>query len=264
MEAPTYNPTDMPVSPRDTYTTSELARAVGIHPNTVRRYVEWGLLPPVERSAAGYRRFTDRHLNCLRLARMIFEPPYPGRGLRDSGRVMLSRAVDDDWSGALAQAFVHLARVRAELGQAEAAASYLLHWAEGGGGPVTDLALPIRGAAERLGLTVDILRNWERNGLIDVPRDPHNRYRRYGSAELDRLRVIRLLSQAGHSQLAILRMLQQLDRGDTTDLRGALEVVEDEDARLAADRWVTTLRNQEARAQAIVAFVAGVSAGVGA
>ena len=258
MSAPAYNLPVMPASPRETYTTSALARAVGIHPNTVRRYVDWGLLPPVERSAAGYRRFTDRHLNCLKLARLIFAPPFPGKVLRDSGRAILTHAVADDWSGALAQAYIHLARVHAELAQAEGAASYLQHWAEGGGSPTTDLALPIRGAAERLGLTVDVLRNWERNGLIDVPRDPHNRYRQYGSPELDRLRVIRLLNQAGHSQMAILRMLQQLDNGDAADLRGALEI-SDDDARLAADRWVTTLREQETRARAIVAFVADVS-----
>ena len=47
--------------------TSDLAKAVGVHPNTVRRYVDWGLLPPVEHSPSGYRRFTQRHLDCLRL-----------------------------------------------------------------------------------------------------------------------------------------------------------------------------------------------------
>ena len=50
--------------------TSDLAKAVGIHPNTVRRYVDWGLVPPVERSPAGYRRFTQKHLDCLRLAQI--------------------------------------------------------------------------------------------------------------------------------------------------------------------------------------------------
>ena len=43
--------------------TTDLARAVGLHPNTVRRYVQRGFLPPVERSPAGYRRFTERHLD---------------------------------------------------------------------------------------------------------------------------------------------------------------------------------------------------------
>jgi DNA-binding transcriptional MerR regulator len=52
--------------------TSDLAKAVGVHPNTVRRYVDRGLLPPVERSPSGYRRFTQRHLiACAWLARSI-------------------------------------------------------------------------------------------------------------------------------------------------------------------------------------------------
>src|SRR5690348_5800952 len=38
--------------------TADLARVVGIHPNTVRRYVERGWLPPVRRGANGYRHFT--------------------------------------------------------------------------------------------------------------------------------------------------------------------------------------------------------------
>lgn len=247
---------------QDTYRTSDLARAVGVHPNTVRRYIDWGLLPPVERTAAGYRCFTERHLNCLRLARCVFGHAYPGKTLRATGRAILASAVVDDWGGALARAYEHLAAVHAELAQAEAAGGYLEHWAEGGDGPASDLALPIREAAERLGLTVDVLRNWERNGLIDVPRYPRNGYRRYGMPELNRLRVISMLNQAGHSQMAILRMLQQLDRGDLTDLRGALELsTETDDARLAADQWVTTLRDEEAQARRILAFVTDISSG---
>ena len=48
--------------------TSDLAKAVGIHANTVRRYADKGLLPPVEHSPSGYRRFTQHHLDCLRHA----------------------------------------------------------------------------------------------------------------------------------------------------------------------------------------------------
>ena len=33
--------------------------------HTVRRYADKGLLPPVEHSPAGYRRFTQHHLYCL-------------------------------------------------------------------------------------------------------------------------------------------------------------------------------------------------------
>ncbi|MDQ2713742.1 MAG: MerR family DNA-binding transcriptional regulator [Chloroflexota bacterium] len=43
--------------------TSDLARAVGIHPNTVRHYVDRGFLPPVEHNPSGYCHFTQHHLD---------------------------------------------------------------------------------------------------------------------------------------------------------------------------------------------------------
>ena len=58
--------------------TSDLAQAVGIHPNTVRRYEEWGLIPPVERGRNGYRIYTQKHVDCLRVARAIFAGDYAG------------------------------------------------------------------------------------------------------------------------------------------------------------------------------------------
>jgi DNA-binding transcriptional MerR regulator len=100
------------------------------------------------------------------------------------------------------------------------------------------------------------LRNWERNGLISIPRDPFNGYRRYGAQEISRLRVIRMLSRAGYSLSAILRMLLQLDQGKKNDLRGALDTPRpDEDVFSASDRWISTLSDQEQRAHAIIALV---------
>jgi hypothetical protein len=51
-------------------------------------------------------------------------------------------------------------------------------------------------------------------------------------------------------------MLIQLDRGETTDLRRALDTPRpDEDAYLASDRWLSTLADQEQRAQSIIALI---------
>jgi DNA-binding transcriptional MerR regulator len=47
---------------RATLRTSDISRAVGVHPNTVRLYETWGLLPPIPRSSSGYRLFTEQHL----------------------------------------------------------------------------------------------------------------------------------------------------------------------------------------------------------
>ncbi len=65
--------------------TSDLARAVGVHRNTVRAYEQWGLISPVERSPSGYRRFKQVHLDCLNPGRLILGGAYPGTALRASG-----------------------------------------------------------------------------------------------------------------------------------------------------------------------------------
>jgi DNA-binding transcriptional MerR regulator len=89
--------------------------------------------------------------------------------------------------------------------------------------------------------------------LIRVPRDPRNGYRLYGAAELGRLRVIRMLSRAGYSQMSILRMLLHLDRGEVDNLRQVLDTPRpDEDVQYAADHWLSTLGELEQRAADII------------
>ena len=237
--------------------TSHLARAVGIHPNTVRLYVDWGLVPPVERSPAGYRLFTERHLDCLRLARMIYAAQYPGRGFRALGNAIIRRAVADDWAGALAKAHEHLAAVSAELEQANQAANLLEHWAQNTADSSSDEEpLGIGELSKRLGVSLDMIRNWERNGLIRVPRNSYNNYRLFGNKEIERMRIIRMLSRAGYSHMAMLRMFIELDAGNTRDLKKVLDTPRpDEDIFTAADRWLTTLHLQEEMAQRVIRYI---------
>lgn len=233
--------------------TSDLANAVGVHPHTVRRYADRGFLPPVERSPAGYRRFTPRHLDCLRVARQVCYNPCPNVPIRHLGQRIIRAAVGGDLGDALELAHGYRALVRAERAHAEIAADVLERWACGTPAEAFIPPLRIGQVARLLDVTIDVLRNWDRNGLIDVPRDPSNGYRRYGVHEIRRLRVIRLLSRAGYSLSAILRMLIQLDQGATTDLRRALDTPRpDEDIVTARDRWLSTLADQERRAQTTI------------
>ena len=163
--------------------TSELARAAGVHPNTVRRYVDWGLIPPVERSPSGYRLFTPHHLDCLRLARKIYSAPYPGRGFRALGNEIIQCAVVEDWHGALEKAHEHLALVRAELQQADTAANTLEHWAQNMSTDSGKSPLAIGEVSRLLGVSIDVIRNAERNGLITIPRNSYNNYRLFGKKE---------------------------------------------------------------------------------
>ena len=52
-----------------TYRTTEVAQRIGIHPNTVRMYEEWGLIAKPKRMANGYRVFNEMHIDQFQLAR---------------------------------------------------------------------------------------------------------------------------------------------------------------------------------------------------
>jgi DNA-binding transcriptional MerR regulator len=239
-----------------TLRTSDLAKATGIHANTVRLYEAWGFLPPAERSPAGYRRFTPYHLDQLRLIRLIFDGGWPGKPIRKIGMEIIQCGAAHDLGGALERAHQMVAQVQAERAQAEAAAAYLERWAAGAPAEPTRQPLRIGDAARLLNTTIDAIRNWERNGLLDVPRDPQNGYRLYGAPEIGRLRVIRMLLRAGYSMMAVLRLMTALDEGQTDGLRQTLDTPRpDEDVYMVNDRWLTALAEFEARAQRVVALL---------
>ena len=64
------------------------------------------------------------------------------------------------------------------------------------------------------------------------------------------MRVVRMLRQGGYSMMAILRMFLRFDAGQIELLREALDTPgENEDIQTVADRWLSTLGEQEKRAQ---------------
>ncbi|MCU0520589.1 MAG: MerR family transcriptional regulator [Anaerolineae bacterium] len=241
--------------------TSEVAAAVGVHPNTVRMYEVWGLLQQIPRTPSGYRQFTQAHVDQMRLARMAFQGQWPGRPIHQTAVSVVKQAASGDLGGALESAYGLLAVIQGEQAEAEGAVLFLQRWAGGKAADGTAKPLRIGRAAALLGVTADVLRNWERDGLVHVPRDPHNRYRCYGAAEIGRLRVIRMLRRVGYSTMAILRMLLALDRGQAEDLRAALDTPHpNEDAYSAADRWLSALSEWEQRAHDIIALLEGMIA----
>jgi len=245
---------------RRSYCTSDLARASGTHPNTVRFYEQLGFLPPAERGPNGYRLWKRSHLDQMIFARRALHGLWPGRRIRESALSLVKLAASEGPSAALPAARAHACLVREERARAEEAASFLESWARGysDDDPQDDAAalrLGPREAAEAVGATTGQIRNWERNRLIDTPRDEAGR-RTYGPSEIGRLRVIRALLLAGYSVMAVLRMTTALDRGRTRDLRGVLDTpTKGEEALTAFDHWLSSLSEQEARAQGLIALL---------
>lgn len=234
--------------------TTDIAKELGVHANTIRLYESHGYLPSIPRGQNGYRQYSARHLEQARLAHLSLRWPYLGD--RTLLIELVKSAARDDFGMAMERAYEYLGQVRVARAQAEIAVEFLEHWAAGQVRDMSPQKMTISQAAQHLNVTVDMLRNWERNGLLEIPRDPSNQYRLYGAAEFGRIRVIRRLVQSGHSLMAILRMLQQVDAGQTGNLRAALELPPHESAdeaiEIMADRWLPSLQELEERAQAII------------
>jgi DNA-binding transcriptional MerR regulator len=236
--------------------TIDIAKAVGAHPNTVRLYEAWGFISPVKRGPNGYRLFTNEHLAQMILARAALHGPWPGRNIRHSALQLARISAAGNWKRTLECAQHHLAVVKAERSEAEMAARILQRWAQKKKQASKGQYLSIGQAARMLGATIDVLRNCERNGLVHVPRDASSGYRQYGPAEISRLRVIRMLQNAGYSTMAILRMLLSLDRGKSKNLRQVLDTPRpDEEILCATDQWLSTLAEQQKRAKQMIAQV---------
>ena len=65
-----------------TYSTSQIAKMVGLHPNTVRMYEEWGLIQKPFRKKNGYRVFTEIHVKQFALAQKALQIEVIQAGLR--------------------------------------------------------------------------------------------------------------------------------------------------------------------------------------
>jgi len=247
------------------FSTSRVAAAVGVHPNTVRLYEQWGFLQPVPRGANGYRMYGQEHVDQMTLARAALHGGWPGRAIRRSALDLVRTSASGDAEAAMALARRHLGLVRAERRQAETAAAFLEEWARRGrGGLPAGGSLSIGATAAEISLTVDTLRSWERNRLIKPPRTAGG-YRMYGPAEMGRLRVIRMLYLAGYSTMSILRFMSAFDGGAPRVRQGEARRILDtpdpgEDVYSASDRWLTTLAELEARARRLISLLKAMGA----
>ncbi len=205
-----------------TYRTSEIAAAIGIHPNTVRLYEELELIPKPERLPNGYRIFTEFHLEQFRLARLAFQIEILQNGLRKKIVEVVKTSAKGEFDAAIALVKEYSACLQEERCHAEEAIR-ITKEVLSGKAPENAHAFKRREASEYLGISMDTLRNWEMNGLITVKRK-QNGYRVYTDEDIRRLKVIRSLRCANYSLSAILRMFKQLEKDPEANIKKALNI----------------------------------------
>lgn len=220
---------------------------IGIHPNTVRLYEELNLIPKPERQANGYRVFTDFHIEQCRLVQIAFQVEVLQNGLRRTMVQAMKASATGDFDTAMRLIRDYLRQIHREQCNAEEAIGIVRQLLSDISQPDTQSFTRI-GAAETLGISMDTLRNWERNGLLTVHRKS-NGYRIYTDEDIRRLKIIRALRCANYSLEAILRLLQQLSAHPDTDVRVALNTPKRSDDLISVcDRLIVSLSAAEQNA----------------
>ncbi|KAB3533239.1 MerR family transcriptional regulator [Alkaliphilus serpentinus] len=224
------------------YKTSEIANLVCVHPNTVRLYEKWKLLQPVSRNCKGYRLYTEDHLEQMHLARIALRCDFIEGNIRSLATAIVKKAAQGELKKALDMAYDYTTHIQNELTKAEEALEIISKWLKDESIVEEETYIKRKNVANSLNISIDVLRDWERNGLIKVPRSPSNNYRIYGAYEIRRLKVIRTLRNANYSMMSILRMFKYIDEGKGSDVKEIIDTPSlEEDIISATDRWITTL-----------------------
>lgn len=221
------------------YRTKEMAQLVGVHPNTVRIYEDWGYISPVPRKENGYRIYSDVHLLQMKIARLLFTCEIVQGDMRNRARQIVYASGKEDFQGALQLTTQYISHLETEYHHAVKAADVVEKWLrkESVQGNQTYSRKEV---AKLLSVTSEALRNWERNGLISVPR-LENGFRVYGEKEVEQLRVIRSLRQAHYSLNAILRLFSTIKHRGSTVIEILDTPSESEDIVSVTDRLITSL-----------------------
>lgn len=242
------------------YTTGQLAKLLSVHPNTIRWYENTGLIAPARRSGNNYRRFTGRHLVQLQVCRIIFESTYTNRAIRGTAFAILARLKEWDIPRGMAQAKQYKQLIEKEYASALETAALLKTWTQHQKPPGGE-AHTRREAAAQLGITTEVLRNWERNGLLAVTRTGRKNEKVYADTDMLRLRIIYMLRANNYSLAAIRHSLALHDQGNGMGAALALnQPVYDPDSVYlnAGDHWLEVLTELSRSADRIIGIIQGI------
>ncbi len=197
----------------------DLAREHGLSAQAVRNYDDAGILPPVERTAAGYRRYTPLHAQALR----AFLALRRGHGHQPATEIM--RAINQDDPDA-AYRLIDAAHVAllAERRTRIQVASALGSLATVGAAPIPGAAPTVGELGRRLGVHPATVRAWESAGILRPERDRTTGHRRYGPDDVRDAEIARQLRRGGYPLPRIAEFLESLRAaGGADELRAFLD-----------------------------------------
>lgn len=237
------------------FNTSQIAKQIGIHPNTVRFYEQIEFLPKIPRKENGYRIYNQLHLEQLKLIRIGLKSELLQNSLRKEVINIIKVSANENYNKALKLSEKHLENILKEQKNAQESIDI-----------VKDKILKSKSinqknytrqqTADYLGLTIDTLRNWELNGLLTVKRK-ENGYRVYNDDDIKKLKIISSLRCANYSLSSILRLLNNLEKNKDSNENINIEKIlntpnENKDIVSVCDKLLISLENAKSECEKMI------------
>ena len=181
--------------------THQIATYTDVHPNTVRLYEEWHYISPVPRAANGYRMYSELHLKQMQIARLAFRQEFIQNNLRKKATQIVKLSGREQFKEALIAAENYYAFLQQEYAHTISTVETIEKLQRNN--ILSETTYTHKQVAERLNLTEETVRNWERNGLLEIPRNSQNR-RVYSESDMQKCMVIRTLRSALFQLQALL------------------------------------------------------------
>lgn len=234
------------------YKTAQVAKLIGIHPNTVRLYEKLGLISKPQRLSNGYRVFSDFHIAQFKLARTALKVEVLQSGLRKNMINIIKLSAKGEFQKAILCTNNYINQVKIEEKNAEEAIEITKKLLSGIQEKENNVSLTRKQTADYLEVTIDTLRNWEMNGLLSVKRK-QNGYRVYTKNDIQLLKIIRTLRCANYSLSAILRMISAISNNSEINIREVINTPKpDENIVAVCDKLLTSLSSAELNANCIL------------
>ena len=201
---------------------TDLARRHGISTQAVRNYERDGFLPPAERTASGYRVYTQLHAAALR-AYLALVQAY---GYATAGRIMIAvhDGKTDDMLLTIDRGHHQLLRDRETLDSVRNTVRHLTTEADPTQARPDREPHTIGELANRLHLTPATIRNWEDAGILVPARERGTGYRVFTACDVRDAELAHLLRRGGYPLGHIAEVVGQIrTAGGTAALATALD-----------------------------------------
>jgi DNA-binding transcriptional MerR regulator len=193
--------------------TAEVAQRAGYSVQQVRNLERDGVLPPAERTAAGYRIYRELHLQSA----LAYRALAAGTGPVEAKRIV--RAVHEcstpDRLALLDAAHARLDRERRDLRLTKEAAAAIS--AEPIGEVRQSDSMSVSELAAALGVRSSTLRYWDAEELVVPDRVSARGTRRYSPAQVRDARIVHQLRSAGYRVDTVRALMPDLARGQRSD-----------------------------------------------